>query len=81
MKIKPLKVYAEESINDIRYNENTVGICASVRAGKTSVDKKDYSALVLMSIMHKKNILKNELMKESFDEANKIIKSYEGSTL
>ena len=81
MKIRPLKSYFDESINDIRYNENTIGICASTKSGKVSVDKKDYSALILMSIMHKKNILKNELMKESFDEVNKIIKSYEGSTL
>ena len=79
MKIKPLKILGDNEINNVRYNENTIGICASSKPSKTSVEKRDYSALTLISIMHKKGILKNELVKESFDEAKKIINTYEGN--
>ena len=79
MKIKPMKSTSESGIEEVRFNENTTGVCANIKQGDHSQEKRDYSSIVLISIMHEKNILKNELLKESFEEATKIINSYEGN--
>lgn len=80
MKIKPINMFTDSSFDDVRYNENTSGICANIKSGNNNIEKRDYSAIMLISLMNKKGILKNELVKESFDEVIKIINSYERNT-
>ena len=67
----------KRTLDCARYNENTVGICTSINKGTISNEKRDYSVISLISMMHENGILKNELVKESFEEAEKITKLYE----
>ena len=77
MKIKPLENNKLQSYNDARFNENTQGLCNSIKNGNKNTEKSDYSALVLVSIMYEKGYLKHELVKESFNDAASFVEEYE----
>ena len=79
MKIKPLKKDYSELYNEARYNDNTIGISATISSSGENATKRDYSALSLMELVCEKGILKHEIIKESFEQAKKIVDSYEGN--
>ena len=81
MKIKPIETNTKEIYNNTRFNENTVGIINGIKAGNTNITKSDYSAIVLISIMHELGYLKHALIKESFEDASSFIKRIEGDNL
>ena len=78
MKIKPIENSNKETYNNTRFNENTIGIINSIKTGKTNNAKTDYSAVVLISIMHELGFLKHALIKESFENISSDIERLEG---
>jgi len=77
MKGKPIDEN-NESLKKTRYNDNTIGFASIEKNGKSNIEKYNYSSLVLMSIMNELGNLKNELIKDSFDEAKSFVEEYEG---
>ncbi len=79
MKIKPID-NNKETYNNTRFNENTMGIINSIKEGTNNNAKSDYSAIVLVSIMHELGYLKHALIKESFVESASFIENMEGGS-
>lgn len=83
MKIKPIEKVEnkKETYNNTRYNDNALGIINSIKEGNTNNAKTDYSAIVLISIMHELGYLKHALIKESFKEAALYVEKVEGENV
>ena len=80
MKIKPIEEEKKETYINTRFNENTIGIVGSIKEGISNNAKSDYSAIVLVSIMHELGYLKHALVKQSFEEAASYVERIEGES-
>ena len=76
MKIKPIK---EENIVElVRYNPNTRGTHIFITEGMESEKKRDYSNLVLLSLMYKSGYLKPNL-EDVINDSRDYVESYESN--
>ena len=80
MKIKPIEEDKKETYNNTRFNENTIGIVNCIKEGLSNNAKSDYSAIVLVSIMHELGYLKHALVKQSFEDAAAYVERIEGES-
>jgi len=79
MKIKP--IIDIKKISELtRHNPNTKGTHLLISEGKITEEKKDYSNIVLVSLMYERGFLKNTI-KETVDCANEYVDSYENDNV
>ena len=68
MKIK--SIIKEESIYDnVRYNQKTNQLMKGLRHGEISVDKKEYSTIVLLSLIYLSDLVDENKKNSSFVKA------------
>jgi hypothetical protein len=79
MKIRPN--INEEKIDElVRYNPNTKGTHIMIFDGESKQIKRDYSDLVLLSLMYKKGFLKPTI-EETIRDSNDFVESYEDNVM
>lgn len=79
MKIKPV-LDVEKISEEARYNPNTRGTHLFMGSGEISESKKDYSNLVLVSLMYERGFLK-ESIEETASFASEMVSSYENDNV
>ena len=70
MKIRP-NINERNTCNMVRYNPNTKGTSLLILDGVEKEEKKDYSNIVLLSLMHERGFLKR-----TFEETVNAAESY-----
>ena len=78
MKIKPIETNNEESLMDVRYNKNINIKYASITSSIGSVDKRNYGAINLLSLMYESSLVDPKNIKESFKKSQEYVNEYEG---